>query len=153
MYLAGPVIGHTREAANDWRNYVIEQLKEYNIMGISPLRCEPPPDGVKYPLHYPDARFGTMRAIASKNVFDVRACDAILAYLPKKYTDINPVYGSVCELAWGHIIGKPTILVTDDPYIKEHPVINANAGWVLDTLDQGIEVATGILADYAKVRA
>ncbi len=136
--------------AKDWRSRCIEHLAAWGIAGISPLRCEPPPNGKTYDITYPDPRFGTARAIASKNVYDVRAADMILAYVPKKYTSINPAYGTLCELAWGHILGKPTVVVTDDPYIEQHPLINACAGWMLPTLSAGLDVCTGVLGDYAK---
>lgn len=153
LYLAGPIIGHTERDANEWREAVIRHLAPHNIRGISPLRCEPPAAGDRYTAQYPDPRFGTARAISSKNVFDVRACDMMLVYAPEKYTKVNPIYGSLCELAWGHLLGKPTVLVTDDSYIQQHPLINACAGWMLDTLDEGLEVVVGVLGDYAKRHA
>lgn len=150
VYLAGPIAGCDKGEANDWREYVGNILEPYNIRGISPLRCEPIV-GERYMLNYADPKFGTARAIGSKNVFDVRHCDMTLAYLPKVINDRRPSYGTVCEIAWAHIIGKPTILVTDDKYLQEHPVISACSGWILPTLDDGIEVITGVLTDYAGV--
>lgn len=151
-YLAGPIIGHTEDDANGWRDDVIHLLSPHNIRGISPLRCEPP-CGERYTSQYPDQRFGTARAISSKNVFDVRTCDMLLAYAPLKFTQVKPIYGTLCELAWAHLLGKPTVLVTDDPYIREHPLINACAGWMLETVEQGVEVILGVLQDYAHPRS
>ena len=40
IYLAGPIAQCSYKEANDWRDYVSNKLHE-NIIGISPLRCEP----------------------------------------------------------------------------------------------------------------
>lgn len=153
VYLAGPIAGCDIGEANDWRRSVRSLLEPYNIEGISPLRCEPI-TGPRYLPEYADPKFGTARAIASKNVFDVRHCDMTLCYLPRELNERRPSYGTIIELAWAHIIGKPTILVSDDPYVRRHPVIQACAGWQLDTLDDGIEVVVGVLGDYAaRIRA
>lgn len=152
IYLAGPIAGCDKSEANDWREYVSRQLAPHGIVGISPLRCEPI-HGPRYMLNYADPKFGTARAISSKNVMDVRNCDLTFCYLPRELNERRPSYGTVCELAWAYIIGKPTILVTDDPYLSEHPVINVNAGWLLPTLEDGIEVVLGLFRDYALGRA
>lgn len=147
VYLAGPIAGCNLAEANDWRDEFRERLRECNIKGISPLRCEPL-IGERYELGYMDPRFGTAKAIASKNVFDVRSCDLTLAYLPKALNDRRPSYGTVIEIAWAHMLGKPTILVTDDPYLQKHPVIQACAGWTLDNLDDAFDVIAGIMGGY-----
>ncbi len=148
IYLAGPIAGCSEGEAKDWREYVCEKLKGSGIMGISPLRCEPPsPDG-NYTLTQADPLFGTARAISSKNLMDVRACDLILAFLPREINERRPSYGTVIEMAWGKWAGKPTILVTDDPYVREHPVVNVCSGWVLGTLDEALKVIHGLFDDY-----
>jgi nucleoside 2-deoxyribosyltransferase len=147
VYLAGPIAGCNQAEANDWRVEVRGKLANFGVVGISPLRCEPIV-GERYMLNYADPKFGTARAISSKNLFDVRHCDMILAYLPRDINERRPSYGTICELAWAHVLGKPTVLVTDDPVLREHPVINVNAGWVLDTLDEAVEVLVGVLTVY-----
>lgn len=158
VYLAGPIAGCTDGEANDWRRLIIEQLRPYGVIGISPLRCEPLhgktyasavdflPDAKRERV---DERFGTARAIASKNKFDVHTCDMGLFYLPRALNEKRPSYGTVIELAWTSMIQKPTILVTDDPNVSSHPVVGACASWILPTLDEAVDVITGILGDYA----
>ncbi len=141
VYLAGPILGQTEREAKDWRQYVAGELGNHRLVGISPLRCEPI-HGERYGLGSPDEKFGTARAIASKNLFDVRRCDATLAYMPFWS------HGTVVELAWAHAMGKPTILVADRPEIAGHPVVNACAGWVVPTLDDAIEILIGVLGAY-----
>lgn len=147
VYLAGPILACDKSEANDWRIYVADKLLPHNIIGISPLRCEPL-IGDRYSMEYSDPKFGTARAIGSKNVYDVRNCDMTLAYLPLPPDGRHQSYGTIIELAWAHMIGRPALLVTNDPTVSEHPVINACAGWMLDDLDDAIEVLIGVLAGY-----
>lgn len=149
IYLAGPITSKTIGEANDWRDSVIWRLACLGIVGVSPLRCEPA-RGDRYTLSNADPQFGTARAIASKNRMDVRMCDMTLAYLPREMNDPWPSVGTISELAWAAMIGKPTILVSDDQRIREHPVIDGNSGWILSTLDEAIEVIAGVYSIYTK---
>lgn len=148
VYLAGPIGGCDRFEANEWRKFAASELFGHGIRGISPLRCEPL-IGERYSTSYPDPKFGTPRAIASKNLNDVRMCDLTLAYLPRALNERKPSYGTICEIAWAFALGKSVILVSDDPDILNHPVIQANAGWIVNNLADGLEITVGILGDYA----
>lgn len=147
VYLAGPIMGCSIGEANDWRKYVDQAFREYRIVGISPLRCEPSIDG-EYKIAYEDPKFGTARAIGSKNMFDTANCDLVLAYLPSPPPGKWPSLGTVGEIAWAHALRKPVIVVTNDPVLKQHPIINYCANWMLDTLDEAIEVCIGLLDGY-----
>lgn len=147
VYLAGPVMGCTKGEANDWRIDFAERLAHDDICGVSPLRCEPL-IGERYTMEYTDPKFGTARAIAAKNMFDVLRCDMILAYIPTPPPGMSHSLGTICELAWGKMASRPTILVTDDEFIANHPVLGANAGWILDNLDDALEVIVGVLGGY-----
>jgi len=152
VYLAGSIYGCNKGEAQDWRRDVKERLASCNIMGISPLRCEPLV-GERYGVSYEDPRFGTPRAIASKNFFDVQASDMTLCYMPAVLNERRLSIGTLLELGWAHALGKPTILVTDYPLLLDHPVVQANASWILGTMDEAVDVCCGILADYAKAVA
>jgi len=147
VYLAGPIIGCTPSEAKDWRIDFAVALAYSDIWGVSPLRCEPL-TGTGYLLKYSDPKFGTARAIAAKNMFDVLHCDMTLAYIPKPRLSTYHSLGTVCELAWARMANKPTILVTDDPFIRKHPVLSSNAGWLLGNLEDALEVIVGILGGY-----
>lgn len=149
VYLAGPILNCNKGEANDWRSDVSNRLAQFGITGISPLRCEPL-IGERYSMGYEDPKFGTARAIASKNLFDVQSCDMTLAYLPLATNPNWPSLGTISELAWAKALGKPTILVTDDERLFKHPVIDANASWTLRDLEDAIEVLVGVLGDYAQ---
>lgn len=148
VYLAGPILACTHGEANDWRIAAADKLDHQGIIGISPLRCEPL-IGERYGVNYADPKFGTARAIGSKNLFDVLNCDLTLAWLPKMPEGRHQSYGTIAELAWAKALGKPAILATDDPEIADHPVLNSCAGWLLDNLDDALDVAVGILGGYA----
>ena len=151
VYLAGPIAGATYSEANDWRKYVHDELIKHDIIGISPLRCEPLPEGRKvYEAGYTCPKFGTAKAIGSKNVHDVRNCDLSLCFIPKPKEGGRYSFGTICELAGAYFINKQTILVTDDPVMMEHPVIDAMSGWKLDNFEDAIEVIVGVLGGYTR---
>jgi nucleoside 2-deoxyribosyltransferase len=149
IYLAGPILGQTKGEANDWRHYVAEMLSRASddqIRGVSPLRCEPL-IGERYDFRYDDPRFGTPKAIASKNLFDTKNCDFVLAYLPREMGE-SVSLGTVVEVGWAHALGKPVIIVSDHPKIVQHPVVQACASWTLGTLEEAVDVLLGVLGGY-----
>ena len=146
VYLAGPILGCTAGEANDWRRYVDDRIRDHNIIGISPLRCEPL-IGERYTEGNMDPRFGTPRAIAAKNKFDVMNSDITLAYLPAAMA-ANVSLGTVGEIFWADMAGKQVILVSDHPKIILHPVIDAAIDWKLNTLDDAIDVILGVIGGY-----
>ena len=148
VYLAGPIQDCNRREANDWRDDVTFSLRQHNIIGISPLRCEPL-IGETYNGGNADPRFGTARAIASKNFFDVANCDMVLAYMPRNLEKSTLSIGTILEIGWAFGLRKPVVLVTDDERLVKHPVMNSNVAWLLPTLEDGVDVVLGILGDYA----
>ncbi len=147
VYLAGAILGCDEAEAHDWRRAVDGMLGGHGIVAVSPLRCEPLIGG-RYLPDYADNLFGTSRAITSKNVFDVRNCDMTLAYLPRPAEGRRQSWGTMCEMAWARMLDRPVILVTDDPDVREHPVLNACANWVLGSLEEAVEVIVGVLGGY-----
>ena len=151
VYLAGPINGCDKGEANDWRAMVDKALRAASddmIRGISPLRCEPL-IGARYGFGYPeDARFGTPKAIASKNMFDVQTCDLTLAYMPMPPEGRSQSGGTMAEVSWAFALGKRAIIASDDPYIVNHPVYQATAGWLVPTLEEAVDVCIGILGGY-----
>lgn len=149
VYLAGPIAGCTEGEAKDWRQYIDGKFAA-GIYGVSPLRCEP-----CYAERYDmdtqkhDHRFGSQRAVAGKNEFDVRNCDIVLAYLPAELNERRPSYGTVIEIAWARMLGKQVILVTDDEALRKHPLVDHCANWVLDSLEDAADVINGVMEVYA----
>ena len=94
---------------------------------------------------YDDPKFGHARAIASKNMLDVRTCDLTLCYIPRSP---RLSLGTLAELFVAYAWGKPTILVTDDPSLLGHPLVQMAAGWVLPTLQDAEDLIVGLYGDY-----
>lgn len=116
-------------------------------------RCEPL-IGDRYQATYDaDPRFGTSKAIISKNIVDLKRCDVTLCYLPKPAEGAQRSAGTICEAAWSFALGLPLIVVSNDPFVKEHPVLSELANWNLDTLDQACETLIGIFGVYARSRS
>lgn len=144
VYLGGPILGATKGEANDWRKDIAATLKAHGIQGVSPLRCEPLV-GDTYAAVYDDPRFGTARAITSKNVFDVKNCNMMIAYFP----DVERIsLGTLAEMQWAFAWGNPAIVVSTDPRVMAHPVLTHTAGWLLHSLDDAVDVVVGILGGY-----
>ena len=143
VYLAGPIGGLTSDQAKGWRHNISEELAQHGIRGISPLRCEPATHGVYAPSgDEDDPLFGSAMAIGSKNEFDARSCDIILAHL--SFISI----GTLIELGWGKALNKPVIVVSEDSFTRSHPDIIHCASWMLTHLDEATEVIIGVLGDY-----
>ncbi len=155
IYLAGPIAGCNRGEANDWRNFVKGRFIR-GIIGISPLRCEPlikeryddAKEFSKGRGQYKDKRFGTAQAINSKNWLDTNSCDLVLAYLPLEMTVKRPSYGTTWEIAWAKALNKPVILVTDDPYVANHPLFSENVNWLFNNLEDATDTINGLFEDY-----
>lgn len=146
VYLAGPILGRTRSEANDWRDSFSFRLRDLGIVGVSPLRCEPLVGEWYGQNEYEDPRFGTARAIASKNKLDVKMCDMTLCYFPK---DMPFSKGTCGELFWANAFEKPTILVSTVAEVVKHPVMQAASSWILPSLDDAFDVISGVLSVYA----
>ena len=148
IYLAGPIAGLTEEEATTWRHDVNFMLPD-NIIGISPLRCEPVKPGMTYTTPGAvDKMWSDPRAINAKNWLDTESADLVLAYLPKEMNDKRPSIGTIIEIGWTLGLKKPLIVVSDDKQLLNHPLIECNAAWRLDNLDDAIEVIIGLFGDY-----
>jgi nucleoside 2-deoxyribosyltransferase len=148
VYLAGPIAGLNEEEGTGWRNEVDLMLPD-NIIGISPLRCEPVKPGMRY--DDPGAvekLWSDPRSINAKNWLDTESSDLVLAYLPKQYNDRRPSIGTLIEIGWTIGLNKPLIVVSDDNQMLDHPLIECNAAWRLNELDDAVEVIIGLFGDY-----
>src|SRR6185436_9566619 len=143
VYLAGPILDCSGSEANDWRYFMDKALKPFGVEVVSPLRCEPI-IGEKYQVTYDaDPCFGTAGAIFAKNLFDAQRCDVTVAYLPKPPDGRRQSYGTIAELALAFAYGRSTVLVSDDPNVKNHPLLAGLARWSLDSLDDAVRLLKG----------
>jgi nucleoside 2-deoxyribosyltransferase len=148
IYLAGPITDHSFDDANNWRDILQEKFLP-GIVAVSPLRGEPKPEsGVYTPTD--NTKFRNSKAIAAKNHYDTYNCDAVIAYLPKAYNDIRPSYGTIFELGWATGIQTPTILITDDKRLIEHPLIQAKVNWILGNFEDAADIINTLFGIYVK---
>lgn len=148
VYLAGPIAGCTDDEARSWRKMAAEFLLRFGIRGVSPLRDEAPVNGgyatAEAFRETNNAAFG--RAIAAKNWFDVRMCDMMLAYVPLLN---RPTYGTIWEIGAFYALGKPIVLVSNNPAVVNHPDIDISVGWKFEHIDEGLAKIVQILGPYA----
>lgn len=130
VYLAGPIEGCSDDEMVVWRKAATMSFDD-GIRAISPVRM--------------DSNFTT--AIITQNQYDVRECDVTLAYLPKSITDRRCSYGTICEIAWAHAQNKPVVIVSDDPYVHDHPVIQ-EIGVHFDELNTAVEYINQLLSQH-----
>ena len=64
--------------------------------------------------------------------------------------DRRPSIGTIIEIGWSIGLRKPLIVVSDDEYLMEHPLIQRNASWRLENLEDAVEVITGLFGDYVR---
>jgi|TARA_R110000822_G_scaffold83252_3_gene196301 nucleoside 2-deoxyribosyltransferase len=130
VYLAGPIEGCTDDEVLVWRQSATLSLGN-GIKAISPVKI--------------DSTFAS--AIITQNKYDVAECDVTLAYLPKCISDRRCSYGTICEIAWAHAHNKPVVIVSDDPYIHEHPVIQ-QIGVHFAELNNAVEYINQLLSQH-----
>ena len=130
VYLAGPMEGCSDDEMLVWRKAAPLSFSD-GIKSISPVRI--------------DSTFTT--AIITQNQYDVKECDVTLAYLPKSISDRRCSYGTICEIAWAHAQNKPVVIVSDDPYVHDHPVIQ-EIGVHFDELNPAVEYINQLLTQH-----
>ncbi len=148
VYLAGPIRGVSFNGATDWRTYASQQLQP-EIEAFSPLR------GKEFLEQHVEV-FGepietqpllATKGIMSRDLFDVRTRDAILMNL-RGATQVS--IGSMAELFWAYLLGKPLVLIIEpEDELKgmahDHAWVVAAAPFVVNSLDHGIAVIKAIL--------
>lgn len=144
VYLAGPIGGCSYGECTNWREYLTNLLKGWNIECISPMRgksylqSETEIDKVKYstPLSCP-------KGVYTRDRFDALRCDLLIVNLlgAKK-----PSLGSVMEIAWADSVGTPIIIVMEpEGNVHEHILIQEACGFRVATLEEGADLAVSIL--------
>lgn len=145
VYLAGPIAGTSYERCTSWREYVKTKLPP-DIVAVSPMRRKPYLKGRRrlgnrYPARWP---LSTDDGITTRDRFDVTRADAILMNLlgAERVT-----IGTMVELGWADILRKPVVLVMEKSgNVHDHPMVRHIAGFVVPTLERGIETIIAILS-------
>jgi nucleoside 2-deoxyribosyltransferase len=142
-YLAGPITGLTYAGAIDWREYARERLHAMGIVGLSPMRgktylSREETIGDAYAQHPLSTRTG----ILTRDRFDVMRCDLLLVnLLGAERVSI----GTAMEVAWADAFRKPVVLVDTDGSTHDHAFIRAIAGYVVPTLEAGLNIVDAVL--------
>ena len=137
VYLAGPIEGCIEGEINVWRKKCHVGFIE-SIVGISPYRAEMASDDSE-----------SRKRIAMKNYMDTQSSDLILAYLPKTINERRHSYGTTMEIAWGYSLRKPVVIVSDDPQVHSHPLLDMS-GAMFEELDDAIDYINILLGEYER---
>lgn len=137
IYLAGPISGLDYKGATGWRKNVIQANKDYMTFA-SPMRdkfyLRDKEDVSDVPKDEP---LSTPRGIMTRDSWDVDRCDTVFAnFLGATKVSI----GTVMECAWAWRKHIPLIVVMEDDNIHQHPMLLESAGFVVPSLDEGVEL-------------
>lgn len=146
LYLGGPIMGCTYGECTDWRKYVSEKLPPF-IKAISPMRGKEHLSEQTVIRELSEKSLLTSsRGIITRDRFDVTRSSALLMnFFGAKVVSI----GSVGEIFWADALNKPVIIVMEKDNVHQHPMIQEIAGFIVPTLDEGIEIAIALLSlDY-----
>lgn len=145
LYLCGPITGCSYGECTDWRKFVAEKLAD-DILPLSPMR------GKDYlaaeteiGLSYEKSAMSCQRGITTRDRFDCERSDMMFAnFLGSTSVSI----GSCVEFGWADAFRTPVILVAEkhNPH-REHPIMNQIAGYVVETLEDGIYIANLALSE------
>lgn len=137
LYLAGPITGSSWEEITEWRQRVTWALE--GITCLSPLRNK---EYLSNEMQVADAYdqhiMSTQRAIFTRDMFDVeRTTGLFVNLLNAKRVSI----GTVMEISYAWSLRHPIIVIVEHDNIHQHSMLRESSSWVVDTLDDGIEVA------------
>ena len=143
LYLVGPITDVSYGNSTDWRKYVAERMPP-KIKVISPMRGK---DYLKNEKNikasYEDIPLSSAKGITSRDRFDAKRGTALMINLlgAKKVS-----IGSIIEAGWGDDGIKPIILVMEkEGNVHDHPLLRGLAGFIVDNLDDAIDLAKKIL--------
>lgn len=143
VYLAGPITGLDWEGATDWRLYARERLAVHNILGLSPLRAK---NYLNRELSlsdtYDDHPLSTEKAITTRDRFDSQRADLMLVnFLDSDRASL----GTAIEFGWADAARVPTVVAMKPGNVHDHAMIRQLSGFVVEDLDQAIEICIAIL--------
>lgn len=149
IYLAGAISGLTFEESIDWRQYVIDNL-DNRIEGLSPLRNKQYLQGQATLCgHYDQWPLSTPAGIYARDRFDCHRADLVFVNLLECGVDDTGKQivsiGTCMEIAWSAQNNTPIVLLMDDDNIHNHPMIREACPFIVDSLDEGLDLIHSIL--------
>lgn len=139
IYLAGKVRNISYEAGTSWRKEATGVLHHYGIQTLDPMRDKETLEGVEAMPRSTEDMFCQPQNVFARDVFDVRQADVVLV-------NLNGGNGrfTMFELGMAYALGKPIILVSDDPDRDDSlPLVFAPAV-IFHTLDDALEFITSM---------
>jgi nucleoside 2-deoxyribosyltransferase len=140
VYLAGPITGLDYNGATDWRVSAREDLKDFGIEGVSPMRAK------EYLLqetrllsHYDDHALSSQKAITVRDRNDVIHCHGMIANLLEAE---RVSIGTCIEYGWADAFRKPIVTVMElhQGNFHDHAMIRELSGSIVPTLEEAIHV-------------
>ena len=164
VYLAGPIQGLTLADSDGWRSQAVAMFAKYAIQTCSPLRGKGALKDVGVITDvYPDKGvfFGD-HSIFTRDVWDVRRCDLVLANFATAPRDLwrqesggdvlTPAervsVGTAMEVMLAWELGKYVVSIVAPDSAYQHPFIREASSVVVPTLEKGLWaslVALGML--------
>ncbi len=150
VYLAGPITGLSYASATSWREFAEEYLASRGLVGLSPMRAKNYlSETVKFPMAYGEGGnpLSTDKGITTRDRNDVLNCDLVLAnFLGADHASC----GTAIEFGWADAWRVPVIMVIEpegNPF--DHGMMRSIAGFRVETLETGLELAVAILGGAA----
>lgn len=156
VYLAGPIDGLSYQEGIGWRDHAQKELAVEGIKGLSPQRGKEYIGEIKEIADemdfskqegLSDNPMSTSKGIMARDKFDALNCTILFVnFLGAKRVSI----GTIMEIAWAYMQGKPIIVVIedDDKLHKNHPMLRETFSYVVNDIDQGLDIVKGILKGY-----
>lgn len=143
VYIAGPISGESYEGATEWREYVSQQLAEFGITALSPMRCKPYlKNETKIGDEYNEYTMSSARGVTTRDVNDVRRSDALFVnFIGAK----APSLGTALEIGIAHALNIPIVIAMEEDNPNNHAMIRHMAGFIFPTIHQAIEATKMLL--------
>jgi nucleoside 2-deoxyribosyltransferase len=150
VYLAGPITGLTYGNATEWRKLVKDAMPSH-ISTLSPMRGKQRLELLKdeqIKMSYEDNPLTSEKGINTRDYYDVMRCDALFVNLlgAQKVS-----IGTVMEIAWARTTQKPVILVMEKGNVHDHAMLRYACGFIVSTLEEGIEVLKTVIGPDEKI--
>ena len=144
VYLAGQITGLTYDQANGWREDVTKVLDSVGIDVLNPLRNKGflREYGVLNGNYYRASPLSSAKGIVTRDRNDVANCDIVLMNL--KNMDRVSI-GCMVEVGWADMLRKPIVMVLDEKSPYEHEFIKEISGYIVNELDEALEIVKAIL--------
>jgi nucleoside 2-deoxyribosyltransferase len=155
VYLAGPITGLSYDDCVDWRQKAVDYLREFDIIGLSPLRGK---EYLKHETNVSDnydhsesaliAAMSGQRGIYYRDKFDCHRAGIVLVnMLGAKRVSI----GTVMEIAWAAGNNIPVVLIMENEgNVHEHSMLREACAFRVDNLDDALHITVAILAPGKK---